>query len=139
MKKYNKKRGFMTIDLVAAIAVFAILSMAAISITVSYEKNLILSKKKQEMNFYIESIAKEIKYSMEDSDKSKFNDLKYINKKNIDKDTIEKEKLADIIENKIDDKNMYIAVELSDDKKLHIKYVNNKLGVNYADVEEIKI
>ena len=138
MRKYIKKKGFMTLDLVAAIAVFSILSIAAISLIVAYEKNLIISKKKQEMNFYIESIAKEIKYSMQESEKNSLSDKKYINKKNIEKDTIEKKKLSDIIENNIDDKNMYIEIELKGDKNLYVKYVNNKMGVNYADVEEVK-
>lgn len=138
MRKYIKKKGFMTLDLVAAIAVFSILSIAAISLIVAYEKNLIIFKKKQEMNFYIESIAKEIKYSMQESEKNSLSDKKYINKKNIEKDTIEKKKLSDIIENNIDDKNMYIEIELKGDKNLYVKYVNNKMGVNYADVEEVK-
>ena len=138
MRKYIKKKGFMTLDLVAAIAVFSILSIAAISLIVAYEKNLIISKKKQEMNFYIESIAKEIKYSMQESEKNSLSDKKYINKKNIEKDTIEKKKLSDIIENNIDDKNMYIEIELKGDKNLYVKYVNNKMGVNYADVDEVK-
>ena len=128
----------MTLDLVAAIAVFSILSIAAISLIVAYEKNLIISKKKQEMNFYIESIAKEIKYSMQESEKNSLSDKKYINRKEIEKDTIEKKKLSDIIENNIDDKNMYIEIELKGDKNLYVKYVNNKMGVNYADVEEVK-
>lgn len=138
MRKYIKKKGFMTLDLVAAIAVFSILSIAAISLIVAYEKNLIISKKKQEMNFYIESIAKEIKYSMQESEKNSLSDKKYINRKEIEKDTIEKKKLSDIIENNIDDKNMYIEIELKGDKNLYVKYVNNKMGVNYADVEEVK-
>ena len=128
----------MTLDLVAAIAVFSILSIAAISLIVAYEKNLIIFKKKQEMNFYIESIAKEIKYSMQESEKNSLSDKKYINRKEIEKDTIEKKKLSDIIENNIDDKNMYIEIELKGDKNLYVKYVNNKMGVNYADVEEVK-
>ena len=138
MRKYIKKKGFMTLDLVAAIAVFSILSIAAISLIVAYEKNLIISKKKQEMNFYIESIAKEIKYSMQESEKNSLSDKKYINRKEIEKDTIEKKKLSDIIGNNIDDKNMYIEIELKGDKNLYVKYVNNKMGVNYADVEEVK-
>ena len=138
MRKYIKKKGFMTLDLVAAIAVFSILSIAAISLIVAYEKNLIIFKKKQEMNFYIESIAKEIKYSMQESEKNSLSDKKYINRKEIEKDTIEKKKLSDIIENNIDDKNMYIEIELEGDKNLYVKYVNNKMGVNYADVEEVK-
>ena len=138
MRKYIKKKGFMTLDLVAAIAVFSILSIAAISLIVAYEKNLIIFKKKQEMNFYIESIAKEIKYSMQESEKNSLSDKKYINRKEIEKDTIEKKKLSDIIENNIDDKNMYIEIELKGDKNLYVKYVNNKMGVNYADVEEVK-
>ena len=138
MRKYIKKKGFMTLDLVAAIAVFSILSIAAISLIVAYEKNLIISKKKQEMNFYIESIAKEIKYSMQESEKNSLSDKKYINRKEIEKDTIEKKKLSDIIENNIDDKNMYIEIELKGDKNLYVKYVNNKMGVNYVDVEEVK-
>lgn len=138
MKRYIKKKGFLTIDLVVAIAVFAILSAAAIGITVSYEKNIILARKKEEMNFYIESIAKEIKYVVNKADFAKLNH-KYINRDNVNDDKIEKESLTSIVEDNIEDKNFYIEISMSDDNNLYIKYVNNKMGANYVDDEKISL
>lgn len=128
-----KKKGFIEADTIVAIALFSILSIAAMNIILSYRNREIICIKREEANYYYECIIKECKYQL---GVDKIKDLcaspMYINKTDINSNSIEKKDLKDILSSDIEDGDKYIKIYDTDDK-VKIEYVDNTRGEKFKD------
>lgn len=128
-----KKKGFIEADTLVAIALFSILSITAMNIILSYRNREIICIKREEANYYYECIIKECKYQL---GVDKIKDLcaspMYINKTDINSNSIEKKDLKDILSSDIEDGDKYIKIYDTDDK-VKIEYVDNTRGEKFKD------
>lgn len=128
-----KKKGFIEADTLVAIALFSILSITAMNIILSYRNREIICIKREEANYYYECIIKECKYQL---GVDKIKDLcaspMYINKTDINSNSIEKKDLKDILSSDIEDSDKYIKIYDTDDK-VKIEYVDNTRGEKFKD------
>lgn len=128
-----KKKGFIEADTLVAIALFSILSITAMNIILSYRNREIICIKREEANYYYECIIKECKYQL---GVGKIKDLcaspMYINKTDINSNSIEKKDLKDILSSDIEDGDKYIKIYDTDDK-VKIEYVDNTRGEKFKD------
>lgn len=143
MKFKSTKRAFVTMDLIISLAIFSILMLTVISFSILYEKNNLLSKKTQEMNYYNSCIIKELKYACNEGTINTIVDRNnYINSENIEQCAIENSLLINILEENIKNENKYI--ELSITRSMNgcfykIQYVNKYYGDDFNYKIEGKI